>query len=132
MKIIMIDRCMIIPKTHIPKATLWDKGRNNGFIYVLKCIKAIENVPNVLKAIRLLNSFLKVLKCRKSFNNTKNTKTVPIIKNILLKSVNIFPSEKIANIKPVIARGKFFIRFIILVLKKSLIKFCQYDKMEKR
>ena len=99
---------------------------------MLKCIKAIENVPNVLKAIRLLNSFLKVLKCRKSFNNTKNTKTVPIIKNILLKSVNIFPSEKIANIKPVMASGKFFIMFIILVLKKSLIKFCYNDKMEKR
>jgi hypothetical protein len=27
--------------------------------------------------------------------------------------VNIFPSEKIANIKPVIAKGKFFMIFTI-------------------
>jgi hypothetical protein len=27
--------------------------------------------------------------------------------------VNIFPSEKIANIKPVIAKGKFFMIYII-------------------
>ena len=104
---------MIIPKIHIPNAKLCDDGRNNGFIYVLKCIKAIENVPNVLKAIRLLNSFLKVLEYKISFNKTKKTKTVPIIKNTLLKSVNIFPSEKIANIKPVIAKGKFFMIFTI-------------------
>ena len=116
----MIDKCMIIPETHIPKAMFWDNGRNNGFRYVLKSIKAIENVPNVLKAIKLFNSFLKVLKCKISFNKTKNTKTVPIMKNTLLKSVNIFPSEKIANIRPVIASGKFFIMFIILVFKKSV------------
>ena len=52
----IIDKCIIIPKIHIPKAMLWDNGRNNGFRYVLNCINAIENVPNVLKAIRLFNS----------------------------------------------------------------------------
>ena len=78
-----------------------------------KIINAIENVPNVLNGIRLLNSFMKLSWCNMNFNNTKKTKTVPIMKNMLLNSVNIFPSEKIDNIKPVIAKGKFFMIFII-------------------
>ena len=106
---------MIIPETHIPKAMFWDNGRNNGFRYVLKSIKAIENVPNVLKAIKLFNSFLKVLKCKISFNRSRNINNDPIIKNMLLKSVNILPNDKIAKINPVIAKGRFFIMFIILV-----------------
>ena len=86
---------------------------NIGLRYVLKIINAIENVPNVLNGIRLLNSFMKLSWCNMNFNNTKKTKTVPIMKNMLLNSVNIFPSEKIANIKPVIAKGTFFMIFII-------------------
>ena len=111
----MIDKCMIIPETHIPKAMFWDNGRNNGFRYVLKSIKAIENVPNVLNAIRLFNSLLNVSKCKTSFSNTKNISIDPIIKNMLLKSVNILPNDKIAKISPVIAKGRFFIIFIIIV-----------------
>ena len=106
---------MIIPKIHIPNAKLCDDGRNNGFRYVLNSIKAIENVPNVLKAIRLFNSLRNVSECKTSFNNTENIIIDPIIKNMLLKSVNIFPNDKIAKIKPVIANGRFFIMFIILV-----------------
>ena len=96
-------------------AMLCDIGMNNGFRYVLKSIKAIENVPNVLNAIRLFNSLLNVSKCKTSFSNTKNISIDPIIKNMLLNSVNILPKDKIAKISPVIAKGRFFIMFIILV-----------------
>lgn len=75
---------MIIPKIHIPRAMLSDSGMNNVFRYVLKSIKAIENVPNVLKAIRLFNSLLNASKCKTSFNNTKKISIDPIIKNIPL------------------------------------------------
>ena len=111
----IIDKCMIIPRTHIPKATFWENGKNNGLRYVLKSINAIENVPNVLKAIRLFSSFMKVSKCKMSFNRTKKIRTDPTIKNMLLKSANILPNDKIAKIKPVIARGRFLITFIIIV-----------------
>lgn len=120
----MIEKWIIIPKTHIPKEIDWDKGRNNGFRYVLKSIKAIENVPNVLKVIKVFSSLIKSSKCKTSFNRTKNMRMVPIIKNMSLKSVNILPNDKIAKIKPVIAKGRFFIIFILLLFKKSLIKFC--------
>ena len=96
-------------------AILSDNGINKGFRYVLKSIKAIENVPNVLNAIRLFNSLLNVSKCKTSFSNTKNISIDPIIKNMLLKSVNILPNDKIAKISPVIAKGRFFIMFIIIV-----------------
>ena len=81
---------------------------------MLKSIKAIENVPNVLKVISVFNSFIKVSKYKMSFSKTKNINMEPIIKKMLLKSLNIFPSDKIANIKPVIAKGRFFIMLIIL------------------
>jgi hypothetical protein len=110
-----IDKCMIIPKIHIPMAMLSDNGMNNGFRYVLKSIKAIENVPNVLNVIRLLNSLRNLSWCKTSFNNSMNISIDPIIKNMLLKSVNILPNDKIAKIRPVIAKGRFFIMFIILV-----------------
>ena len=58
----IIDKWIIIPRTHIPKAIVWDNGKNNVLIYVLKSISAIENVPNVLNAIRLFSSLWKVLK----------------------------------------------------------------------
>ena len=106
---------MIIPKIHIPKAMLWDNGKNNGLRYVLKSIKAIENVPNVLNVIRVFSSFIKTSEYKTSFNKTKKIRTDPIIKNMLLKSVNILPNDKIANIRPVIAKGRFFIIFIILI-----------------
>ena len=106
---------MIIPKIHIPKAMLWDIGRNNGLRYVLKSIRAIENVPNVLNVIKVFSSFIKVSKCKNSFNRTKNIRIDPIIKNMLLKSANILPNDRMAKIKPVIAKGRFFIMFIILV-----------------
>ena len=76
----MIDKWMIIPKIHIPNAMLCDNGRNNGFKYVLNSIKAIENAPNVLKAMRLFNSLKKVSKSKTSFNNTMNIRIDPIIK----------------------------------------------------
>ena len=110
-----IDKCMIIPKIHIPMAMLSDNGMNNVFRYVLKSIKAIENVPNVLNEIRLFNSLLNASKCKNSFNRIRNISNDPIIKNMLLKSVNILPKDKIAKISPVIAKGRFFIMFIILV-----------------
>lgn len=106
---------MIIPKIRIPRAMLSDSGMNNVFRYVLKSIKAIENVPNVLKAIRLFNSLLNASKCKTSFNNTKKISVDPIIKNIPLWSVYILPNDKIAKISPVIAKGRFFIIFIIIV-----------------
>ena len=111
----MIDKWIIIPKIHIPMAMLSDNGMNSGFRYVLNNIKAIENVPNVLNAIRLFNSLLNVSKCKTSFSNTKNISIDPIIKNMLLKSVYILPNDKIAKISPVIAKGRFFIIFIIIV-----------------
>ena len=111
----MIDKWIIIPKIHIPMAMLSDNGMNSGFRYVLNNIKAIENVPNVLNAIRLFNSLLNMSKCKTSFNNTKNISIEPIIKNMLLKSVNILPNDKIAKISPVIAKGRFFIIVIIIV-----------------
>ena len=111
----MIDKWIIIPKIHIPMAMLSDNGMNSGFRYVLNNIKAIENVPNVLNAIRLFNSLLNASKCKTSFSNTKNISIDPIIKNMLLKSVNILPNDKIAKISPVIAKGRFFIIFIIIV-----------------
>ena len=49
-----IDKCMIIPKIHIPMAMLSDNGMNNGFRYVLKSIKAIENVLNIRKGTRII------------------------------------------------------------------------------
>ena len=104
----IIDKWIIIPRIHNPKAIVWDNGKNNVLIYVLKSISAIENVPNVLNAIRLFSSLWKVKK-------TKNIMTDPIVRNISLKSANIFPNDKIAKIKPVIAKGRFFMMFIILV-----------------
>ena len=106
---------MTIPKIHIPRAMFCENGMNNGFRYVLKSINAIENVPNVLNAIRLFNSLWNLLKCKTSFRNTMKMRIDPIIKNILLKSVYILPNDRMANIKPVIAKGRFFIMFIILV-----------------
>ena len=106
---------MIIPKIHIPRAMLSDNGMNSGFRYVLNNIKAIENVPNVLNAIRLFNSLLNASKCKTSFSNTMNISIDPIIKNKPLKSVYILPNDKIAKISPVIAKGRFFIMFIIIV-----------------
>ena len=111
----IIDKWIIIPINHIPKAIVWDNGKNNVLIYVLKSINAIENVPNVLNAIRLFSSLWKVLKCKISFKKTKNIMMDPIVRNISLKSANIFPNDKIAKIKPVIAKGRFFMMFIILV-----------------
>ena len=86
---------------------------NNGLRYVLKSIKAIENVPNVLNVIRVFSSFIKMSKYKTIFNKTKKIRTDPIIKNMLLKSVNILPNDKIAKIRPVIAKGRFFIIFIM-------------------
>ena len=109
-----IDRWMTIPKIHIPKAIAWDNGKN-CLRYVLKSISAMENVPIVLNAIRVFNSFMNASKCNMSFRNTKRISMEPIIKNMLLKSVNILPNDRMAKIKPVIAKGRFFIMFIILV-----------------
>ena len=88
---------------------------NNGLRYVPKSIKAIEKVPNVLKVIKVFSSFIKMSEYKASFNITKKIRTDPIIKNMLLKSVNILPNDKIAKIRPVIAKGRFFIIFIILI-----------------
>ena len=89
---------------------------------MLKSIKAIENVPNVLNVIRVFSSFIKTSKCKTSFNKTRKIRTDPIIKNMLLKSVNILPNDRIAKISPVIAKGRFFIMFIIIFFKKEFNK----------
>ena len=110
-----IDKWVIIPKTHIPNAMLLDNGKNNGFRYVLESINAIENVPNVLKVIRVFSSFIKSSKCKTSFKRIIKIRNDPIIKNMLEKSTNILPNDRMAKINTMIAKGIFFIMYIILV-----------------